>query len=118
MLIIPYLPDKRSFFQTSGCRQYCRQLDLRDKRFHCGGWLLWAFSKHLVLCNYHYPLLSRDSERSYLLQALGAVVAVASYNGGAADYKETEEFQAAVQNQKEADELAAASLDAPSVADE
>ena len=50
------------------------------------------------------------------LQALGGAVAVASYNGGAADYKETEEYQAAVQNQKEADELGAESAEAPSVA--
>lgn len=50
------------------------------------------------------------------VQALGGAVAVASYNGGAADYKETEEYQAAVQNQKEADELAAESFEAPSVA--
>ncbi|GAQ92773.1 hypothetical protein KFL_011310020 [Klebsormidium nitens] len=51
-----------------------------------------------------------------IFAALGGAVAVASYNGGAADYKETEEYQAAVQNQKEADELGAESAEAPSVA--
>eukprot|EP00243_Klebsormidium_subtile_P003213 TRINITY_DN1643_c0_g1_i2.p1 TRINITY_DN1643_c0_g1~~TRINITY_DN1643_c0_g1_i2.p1 ORF type:complete len:190 (-),score=13.60 TRINITY_DN1643_c0_g1_i2:164-733(-) len=51
-----------------------------------------------------------------IFAALGGAVAVASYNGGAADYKETEEYQAAVQNQKEAEELGAEFAEAPSVA--